>query len=217
MNAAKRKPVRRGGDAVVCDFTHWPRLKISLHPVLDWLETEYTKAQLLEIADAVHQTHAIEGRTPQGSEGIWNAAIEKVLRKLAGTPKALAHMNRRRTTPPNRVKGLNRAVHFHVRMALHPNQRKKALYYVAQKWCVSETQVKDDVAKYFVDDGDPCVPGGWSIGKANAPFYVNQIVNSVCHRSGKTRAEVLADFDADMCDRGATEVERKKVRRKKGT
>jgi hypothetical protein len=194
---------------VSTDAARWPRLKFSVHPVLDWCETQYTEARLLELADAVQKTHAIEGRT---AEGLWNFAIEQVLRKLAETPAAVKEMNRRGTTPPNRVKGLNRAVHFHVRMELHPNRRKLALDEVAEAWCVSAAQVKDDVATFFVDGADPYLH---MPGKLHAPFYVNQIVKAVCNHSGKTREEVLTDFDADMCDRGATEVRRKARRRKK--
>lgn len=212
------------------DAARWPRLGLSLHPVLDWCETQYTAAQLVEIANAVRANpHPIEGRSAQGSPGLWNFAIEQVLRKLAETPAVLKELNRRGTTPPWHVKGLNRAVHYHVRMALAPEGLiKTAMCEVAKAWgCESYARVKDDVAAFRVDDADPhasqYVLDGVTRayqdarGVPNAPFFVDQIVKAVCRRSGRTRAQVLADFDADMHDRGATEVKRKARRREKHT
>jgi len=188
----------------------WTCLKLGVHPVLDWCETAYTAARLTEMADAVGKNpHPIQTRTPEGLPGVWDPAIEQVLRALAASPAALKTLNRRGTTPPYRVKGLNRAVHFHVQVALYPRRKRAAILAdVGGAWGVTAGHIKDDVTRFLVDGGDPRVR--CAEGVLNAPFFVEQIIAQACHRGRRTRGQALKNFDADMCARGGTEVQRKK-------
>ncbi len=165
------------------DVARWPSLKLETHPVLDWVEITYSKSWLLEISEAVSKNpHPIQTRTATGIPGVWDPAIEMVLRALANNRAALKALNHRRPTPPSRVVALNRAVHFHVQVALDPECKRTAVRAdVADAWGVKDAQVKDDVARFLVGNGDPCIRH--AAGVLNAPFFVEQIVSAVCHRT----------------------------------
>jgi hypothetical protein len=186
---------------VSTDAARWPRLKFSAHPVLDWFETEYTEARLLEIADAVRKhPHTIEARTAEGHLSFWNLAIEQALRALADSDAALKALNHRRKKPPARVIGLNRAVHVRVLAALLPGSKAAEMWQeVATIWHVSASTVKDDVGEYRVE--------GNNYRPDDAELLVRGIVGATCTarlRAGETRSsrdDVLEDFDKDMRER----------------
>lgn len=183
------------------DLARWPRLKLETHPVLDWVEIEYRAAMLEEMADAVGKNpNPIQTRAPGGLLGVWDPAIEKVLRALAGSKAAISALNHRRPTPPARVVGFNRAVHVRVLAELLPQRKAAAVWAdVAEAWGCSAGHVKDDVGEF--DD---------------AERLVQAIVVSTCNartRAGEprsTRGDVLEDFDNDMRGRGVTDRRRKK-------
>lgn len=186
------------------DVARWPRLKLPAHRVLDWCETKYTKETLLEMADAVGDSYIpVKGRR----DAVWSTAVEKVLRALAASPAALKELNHRRPTPPARVVGLNRAVHFHVLTEVYPERKRTAIYAdVGDAWGVSPGHVKADVREYAVPDPGPkdavrSVP----YRHDDAKRLMLTIVHNVCVATGRERVDVLKDFDADMRDRGATE------------
>jgi hypothetical protein len=179
-------------------------LKFSVHPALDWCETEYTAARLLEIAAAVRMhPHPIEARTAEGLTSFWNLAIEQVLRALAGSPAALKALNHRQRTPPARIVGLNRAVHFHVQAEMHHDWKKAAIHAdVAEAWGVASAQIKADVRKYALANDAKALAVD---GLYDAKRLMLMIVHNACNTSRRPRAKVLRDFDADLRDRGATE------------
>lgn len=188
------------------DATRWPRLRLETHPLLDWVETEYTKERLLEMAEAINKNpNPIRAFTASGKvHGVWDPAIEKVLRALVDNDVALKALNHRRPKPPARVVGLNRAAHFHVWVALNPGRQVKAAWAaVADAWGVTASQVKDDVAKYGVKDS-----GEYRTN--DAVRIVKQIIHNASRMTGHSRAQVLSDFEVDLRDRGATMERRKK-------
>lgn len=178
------------------DLARWPHLKLPTHPVLDWVETEYTTARLTEIADAVSANpHPIQTRTAQGLRGVWDPAIENVLRTLAANDAALKALNHRRATPPERVVGLNRAVHVLVLAELHPKRKATAIWAeVAAAWGKRPATVKGDVGKYKVKNPREYRPD-------DAQRLMLTIVHNSCRASGRPREQVLKDFDADLCHR----------------
>jgi hypothetical protein len=194
------------------DVSRWPRLNLETHPFLDWVETEYTVEFLQQMAEAINKSaHPIQVRTAKGTPGVWDpATIAKLLRALAGKPVALKKLNHRRPTAPARVIALNRAVHFHVRRAMDPNSLIKSTWIdVATAWGLrAAEQVKDDVTKYRVKHA-----GEYRADDAARIF--KDIVSKVCKTTGRTRARVLEDFDADMCARAAQYRSSKLARRKK--
>jgi hypothetical protein len=180
-------------------------MKFSVHPVLDWCETEYTEARLIEMVDAIRKhPHSIEARPADGPLSFWNLAIEQVLRALADAPAALKALNHRQKRPPARVVGLNRAVHFHLRAELHPG-KKTALYAeVGEIWGVSLGQVKDDVREHaLVKDAKALMVER----RYDAKRLMLMTVHNVCNarlRAGEHRSsrdDVLEDFDNDMLGR----------------
>jgi hypothetical protein len=175
----------------------WPRLKLGAHSDLDWHEVQYTAESLENMADAMRDNpHPIQTRTADGLPGVWDLAIEKVLRALAANSAALKAMNHRRPTPPARIVGLNRAVHFRVRHELHPEYKTISVWLeVGKLWDVSSGQVKDDVSEYKAD--------GNIYRSDDAVRIVQQITNDVSNMTGRMRLDVLKDFDADMNDRAA--------------
>ena len=175
----------------------WPRLKLGAHGDLDWHEVQCTAESLEKMADAMRDNpHPIQTRTAEGLPGVWDLAIERVLRALAENSAALKALNHHRPTPPARVVGLNRAVHFHVRHALHPEHKTTSVWLeVGKLWAVSSGQVKDDIGEYKAD--------GNHYRSDDAVRIVQQITNDVANTTGRTHLEVLKDFDADMNDRAA--------------
>jgi hypothetical protein len=210
------------------DPSRWPRLKLDTHPVLDWVEPFYDRAWLLTVAEAVRKNpHPIQTKLATGGWGVWDNGIERLLRTLADNEAALRALNHRRPTPPARVVGLNRAVHFHVVLELLPESRsrvKQAWGKVAAVWGVSDRHIKDDVASFRVGDGDPSLRD--ADGVYNARFFVDQIVGLARHKIGMERgetewnrkiprADALKLVGEDMCDRAAQLRNEKLVRRKK--
>ena len=119
---------------------------------MDWVETEYSAELVQELADAISRNpHPIETRTATGAPAVWSTTIESLLRKVAVSPAVLTALIHRRPTPPGRVVGFNRAVHFHVQMELNGRRVKDARDAVAKAWRVSDGQIKDDVAANRVD------------------------------------------------------------------
>jgi hypothetical protein len=174
------------------DLSRWPNLQLATHPVLDWVETTYDPATLLEMADAIRKDpHPIQTRTAAGMPAVWNPPIEALLRALADTPAALEKLNRTRPTPPRRVEGLNRAVHYLVRLELRNDRVKDALADVAKVWGASEATIKEDRTNHSVKN-----PREYKRDDANR--LAAQIINDTAVRQSKTRAEVLKAFDADM-------------------
>jgi hypothetical protein len=193
---------------VSADIERWPNLKLATHPVLDWHETEYRQQELLEMADALSKNpHAIKA----AGGGVWDTAIETVLRALAGNPKALKELNRHKPTLTGPVLSLNRATHFHVQMALDPEQQVKAAWgTVATVWGVSDGQVKDDVSDYgVVDPGPENAVRSVPYRRDDAKRLMLEILINRCNASRRSREDVLKDFDADMRHRAA-ERKRKK-------
>jgi hypothetical protein len=180
------------------DTDRWPNLKLPSHPVLDWHETRYADAQLLAMADAVSKSqHAI----PAAGGGVWDTAIEAVLRTLADNPRALDELNRRKPTLPARVLGVNRAVHFHVLTELRSGKKLANKRDVGEIWRVSDKQVEADVRQHQMR--------GTRYRPDDAKRLMLTIVTNVCKASGLSREDVLKAFDADMRHR-ATESRRKK-------
>lgn len=167
------------------------------HPALDWHETQFTSETIERMADAIRDNrHPIQTQTAEGLPGVWDLAIETLLRALAANSAALKALNHRRPTPPTRIVGLNRAVHFHVKHALHPEYKTTSVWLeVGKLWGVSSGQVKDDISEYKSD--------GNHYRSDDATRIVQQVINDVSNRTGQGRAEVLREFDADMHDRAA--------------
>jgi hypothetical protein len=180
------------------DAARWPRLKLPTHPVLDWIETVYAKAQLLTMADAVgSNAHAIRAASGE----VWDTAVETVLRALATSPTALKALNHRRPTLPARVLGVNRATHFHVLTELHPGKKSANKRDVAKVWRVTDKHVEADVREYQMR--------GTTYRPDDAKRLMLTIVNNTCKASGRARAAVLKDFDADMRHRAVASRKKK--------
>lgn len=163
----------------------WPRLQLEYHPVLDRVVVQYTPAFLLDMADAISKNpHPIQTKTATGAPGVWDPAIEALLRSLADKPAALKVLNHRRFD----VVPLNRAVHFHIGVALHPLRKKLAIRKdIATVWGgISEGQVKDDVTSF-----------------PDAARLTEQLIAVALHKVGCTREDALSLIDADMRDRAA--------------
>jgi hypothetical protein len=190
------------------DLSRWPNLKLDTHPVLDWVERTYDQATLLEMAEAVREhKHPINAKTPTGMPGVWNTAIESLLRALAEKPAALEKLNRHRPTPPRRVEGLNRAVHYFVQLeilgpdGLGYDRKDDALKNVSDAWVKSVATIKEDrtthTAKtspnqYWCDDtGDIQRP-------EDAKRVTEEILIAAVVAHGMTRTEALKAFDSDM-------------------
>jgi hypothetical protein len=180
----------------------WPRLKLGVHPVLDWVEDHYTTEWLLEVATAVSKNpHPIQARAADGTPAVWDTALEKLLRTLAASPKALDALNHRKPTVPARVLGLNRAVHFYVQRELLGGTKeteKKARGIVADVWRVSDGHVKDDVTDFRA-----ATPTEYR--QDDAKRLMDHIVAStMATTTNKSRDDVLKDLAADLCERATT-------------
>jgi hypothetical protein len=178
------------------DLSRWPNLKLPTHSALDWHETLYSRPRLLELAKTVSENpHPIQTRTPEGLPGVEDLAIESVLRALANSPAALKALNRRRPTPPRRVVGLNRAVHYIVRLEIRgKNEVKRALADVARAWGAKVSTIEEDRTDHHVEKRDPFAP-------TDAHFIAEQIIAGCSINRRLTRAAVLKAFDADMRNR----------------
>jgi hypothetical protein len=192
----------------VSDLSRWPNLKLATHPVLDWVETTYDQATLLKMAEAISKNpHPIQTRTATGAAGVWDTAIESLLRALADAPAALEKLNRTRPTPPRRVVGLNRAVHYFVQLeilgpdGLGYERKDDALKNVSDAWGKSVATIKEDrtthtaktnPSQYWCDDtGDIQRP-------EDAKRVTEQILVAAMVAYGMTRTEALKGFDSDM-------------------
>jgi hypothetical protein len=179
------------------DLDRWPHLKLATQDALDWHEAAYTAERLIEMADAMSRNPraipALEG-------GVWDTAVESVLRALAANDKALEKLNRHKPTIPATVVGLNRAVHVRVLYELLPDWKAAQVWEeVRTVWGVSAGQVKDDVGEYRVQDGARS-----NYRPDDAERLVQAIVVNTCNartRAGDPRSsrdDVLEDFDKDM-------------------
>lgn len=174
------------------DLPRWPWLKLATHPALDWVETTYDAAWLEEMAKRIDAGALLNE---------WTLATVGLLRALADTPAALEKLNHRRKTPPRRVEGLNRAVHFLVALE-HCNGRvKDALPYVAKAWGCAVATIKEDrtthTAKtnkkqYWCDDTDDIQR------PEDAKRVTEEILIAAMVTHGMTRTEALKAFDSDM-------------------
>jgi hypothetical protein len=179
------------------DLARWPNLKLPTHPALDWVEPLYSSERLLEMANAISKNpHPIQTRTPEGMPGVWDTAIESVLRALASNAAALKEMNHRRPLPPRRVVGLNRAVHYIVCLELRKGAAKRALADVATVWDAKEATVREDCTDFHVKKRSPFAP-------TDAHFIAEQIIAGCSINRHVLRATVLKAFDADMKHRAA--------------
>jgi hypothetical protein len=182
------------------DTSRWPNLQGRAHPTLDWHVTEYTAARLIEMADAVSKNpHPIQTRTATGEPGVWDPAIETVLRAVAADHKALAALNHKVKLIPADIVGRNRAVHCRVLALVKRTKAEERDAYVAKIWGTSPGQIRKDLGNH--DD---------------AGHVVEQLINAVCVVRRRERADVLKDLNADMHYRaGIMGAQRKKSRRKK--
>ena len=187
------------------DLARWPNLKIATHPMLDWVEPVYDATLLLEMAKAVSENpHPIQTRTAAGMPGVWDPVIEGLLRALAEKPAALKLLNEPRPTMPREVKGLNRAVHYHVRLELRDGRVKDALADVAEVWGKSEDTIKEDRTMFSVNNrkkNPERNPRRYL--PDDAERIAAQVINDSMVARRMTRTEVLAAFDADMKHRAA--------------
>ena len=178
------------------DLSRWPNLKMPTHSALDWHEALYTGPRLLELASAISKNpHPIQTRTPEGLSGVEDPAIESVLRALANSPAALKALNRHRPMPPRRVVGLNRAVHYIVRLEIRgKNKRKHALADVARVWGAKVATIEEDRTDHHVKKRDP-------FALTDAHYIAEQIIAGCSINRKLSRAAVLKAFDADMRNR----------------
>lgn len=188
------------------DLSRWPNLQLATHPVLDWVETTYEPATLLLMAEAISKNpHPIQTRAAAGQPGAWDSAIEQLISTLADSPAALKALNQRRPLPPRKVVGLNRAVHFLVRLEMRGSgETKRALSDVAKVWDSTEATIKEDRTTFSVK-----TPTEYR--HDDAKRIAAQIINDTSVTRGMTRTEVLEAFDADMKRRAKQWLDAKRI------
>jgi hypothetical protein len=169
------------------DLSRWPNLKLKTHSALDWVEPVYDAAWLEDMAKRIDADTLLKE---------WTPATVGLLRALATTPAALKALNRSRPTPPRRVVGLNRAVHYIVRLELQKGAAKRALADVAAAWHAKVTTIQEDCTDYHVKKRSRFAP-------TDAHFIAEQIVGACSINRGLSRVAVLKAFDADMKHRAA--------------
>ena len=191
------------------DLSRWPNLRLATHQVLDWVETTYDPATLLAMAEAISKSpHPIQTRTAAGLPGVWDSAIEQLIRTLVDSPAALKALNKPRLLPPRQVVGLNRAVHYQVRLEMRgEGEIKRAMSDVAKVWSATEATIKEDRTIFSVK-----TPAEYR--HDDAKRIAAQIINDTSVTRGITRAEVLEAFDADMKHRAKQWLGAKKNREK---
>lgn len=128
--------------------------------------------------------------------GAWTPAVVALFARLGSkTKKEALKLLNHDGGMPRRVEGLNRAVHYIVRLEIRgKNEVKRALADVAKSWGVSAGTVKEDRTKFHVKKRSPFAP-------TDAWFIAEQIIAGCSINRRMTRAAVLEAFDADMRNR----------------
>lgn len=160
------------------EWLRWPKLGIRRHPQLDWIVTEYEADKIQQMADAAEK----------GDWNPWTKATVELLRALADSPTALAALNYHRPTIPREVLGLNRAVHYLVRLDTEGDGKAETRQKIGRNWGgASAETIREDFTLYG----------------AAARSVIEELLDTLQKPLGKTRPELLEALDEDMIYRAA--------------
>ncbi len=162
--------------SIPVEWPRWPNLGGERHPQLDWVVTIYEAGRLREMADAAEQCEW----------NPWTKATVEALRALAASPTALAELNDVQAAIPREVMGLNRAVHYLVRLEIAANEDKaEARSEVGHIWGKAAATVKEDVVLYG--------------NKARSA--IDELLQGLETANRTPRASLLEALDLDMIHR----------------
>jgi hypothetical protein len=159
----------------------WPRLGYKdIHVLadlgLDYLVPEYDAEWFRHVAKCIESGQLLP-------------AAARCLLHLADTPGAIKALNHHRPLVPREILGLNRAVHYYVRLELLGlNGMKKprvetARDEVATVWRTERTTIKDDAHDFCKE----------------VQRILDKIIEDMLARpDASSRRKILEDFDADM-------------------
>jgi hypothetical protein len=147
----------------------WPRLALPTGE-LDYLVGQYNAEWFLDMVKRIESGQSL-------------AAAARCFLQLAKTPAAIEKLNHYRPEVPREILGLNRAVHYLVRLELRGAEQKKAVRHdIATAWQLEDETIRDDVGDFG------------KRGKALIESLIRQW-------SRGDRRAFLEVFDADMVDR----------------